>query len=79
MDAAGDAGFDNHYSPDGASADGRGLAALKVKGSYELYRVELLTGTARLVGAFPASRQVTDLTVGFRRDELQGIRLGLVF
>ena len=35
MDAAGDAGFD---SPDGASADGRGLAALKVKGSYRLYR-----------------------------------------
>ena len=38
MDAAGDAGFDIHYSPDGASADGRGLAALKVKGSYRLYR-----------------------------------------
>jgi hypothetical protein len=32
-----------------------------------------LTGKARLVGAFPASRQVTDLTAGFRRDFVCGI------
>jgi Domain of unknown function (DUF4394) len=76
VDAEGDAGFDIHYAPGGASADGRGLAALKVNGAWRMYEVELLTGRARLVGAFPASRQVTDLTAGFRRDELRGITLG---
>ena len=76
VEAGSDAGFDIHYTAGGASADGRGLAALKVNGRYRLYRVELLTGRARLVGAFPASRQVTDLTAGFRRDEIEGIMLG---
>jgi hypothetical protein len=38
-----------------AGAGGRELAALKVKGTSRLYRVELLTGKARLAGAFPAS------------------------
>jgi hypothetical protein len=47
-----------------------------VNGTYRLYQVELLTGKTRLVGAFPASRQVTDLTAGFRRDEIEGITLG---
>jgi hypothetical protein len=77
VDADGDAGFDIHYSPDGTTADGRGLAALKVTGTYRMYRVELLTGRTRLVGAFPASRQVTDLTAGFRKDELEGIFEGV--
>jgi hypothetical protein len=72
-DAGSDAGFDIHYTADGASADGRGLAALKVEGAYRMYRVELLTGQARLVGAFPAGQQVTDLTAGFRRDEFEGV------
>jgi hypothetical protein len=76
VEAGSDTGFDIHYSTGGATADGRGLAALKVKGSYRLYRVELLTGRARLVGAFPARRQVSDLTAGFRHDELEGIVLG---
>ena len=40
--------IDIHYSADGASADGRGLAALKISGSYRMYQVELLTGKARL-------------------------------
>jgi hypothetical protein len=75
-DAGSDAGFDIHYTDDGASADGHGLAALKVNGDYRMYRVELLTGRARLVGAFPASRQVTDLTAGFNRDELEGVLSG---
>jgi hypothetical protein len=70
VDADGDVGFDIHYS-----ADGRGPAALKISGSYRMYQVELLTGKARLVGAFPASRQVTDLTAGFRQDELEGVLL----
>jgi hypothetical protein len=76
VDAGSDAGFDIHYTADGASADGWGLAALKVNGAYRMYRVELLTGRARLVGAFPAHRQVTDLTAGFRRDELEGLFIG---
>jgi hypothetical protein len=75
VDAGSDVGFDIHYTQDGASAEGRGLAVLKVNGSYRLYQVELLTGRAPLVGAFPASRQVTDLTAGFRRDEIDGILL----
>jgi hypothetical protein len=75
VDADDDVGFDIHYSAGGASADGRGLAALKISGSYRMYQVELLTGKARLVGAFPASRQVTDLTAGFRQDELEGVLL----
>jgi Domain of unknown function (DUF4394) len=81
VDAGGDAGVDVHYAADGPGtdgrgADGRGLAALKVNGGYRLYRVGLLTGRARLVGPFPAHQQVTDLTAGFRKDELRGIRQG---
>jgi hypothetical protein len=75
--AGSDAGFDVHYTPNGASGStGRGLATLKVNGTWRLYAVELLTGKARLVGGFPAGQQVVDLTAGFRRDELQGILLG---
>ena len=68
--------FDIHYTA-GADrgADGWGLAARKSTAATG-DRVELLTGRARLVGAFPAHRQVTDLTAGFRRDELEGVSLG---
>jgi hypothetical protein len=59
-----------------AGAGGRGLAALKVKGTSRLYRVELLTGKARLAGAFPASRQVSDLTAGFQRERAQCLPVG---
>ena len=76
VEAGSDVGFDIHYSADGPGADGWGLAALKVNGTYRMYRLELLTGRARLVDAFPAHRQVTDLTAGFRRDELEGVLLG---
>jgi hypothetical protein len=71
VNAQGDAGFDIHYASQGAN--GQALAALNVNGTRNLYRVDLLTGKARRIGAFPANRQVTDLTAGFRRDELQGI------
>jgi hypothetical protein len=71
VNARGDAGFDIHYATQ--SAKGQGLAALQVNGSRKLYRIDLLSGRATRIGAFPANRQVTDLTAGFRRDEIDGI------
>ena len=64
VDAGSDAGFDiqNPTGHDGIS-NGRGLATLKVNGSYRLYEVDLLTGKAHRVGAFPGKRQVIDLTM----------------
>ncbi|MGH8824365.1 MAG: DUF4394 domain-containing protein [Jiangellaceae bacterium] len=64
VDAGSDAGFDIHNQPgpDGISSGGRGLAALMVDGAYALYEVDVLTGEAHRVGAFPAGRQVIDLT-----------------
>jgi hypothetical protein len=76
VDALGDAGLEIHYDESGGDTDGIGYAALDVDGTRELYRVDLLTGRADLVGGFPAAHQVSDLAAGFRRDELDGITLG---
>jgi Domain of unknown function (DUF4394) len=73
VDASGDAGLDVHYTRDGGGSGGIGLASLEVDGKRGLYEVDLLTGAARLVGRFPAELQVTDLTAGFRKDEIEGI------
>jgi Domain of unknown function (DUF4394) len=69
----GDAGFDIHYASQRKGAKGYGLAALQVNASRKLYRINLLSGQATRIGAFPANRQVTDLAAGFRKDELEGI------
>jgi hypothetical protein len=69
----GDAGFDIHYASQSRGAKGYGLASLQVNGSRKLYRINLLAGSASKIGAFPADRQVTDLTAGFRQDELEGV------
>jgi Domain of unknown function (DUF4394) len=73
LDASGDAGLDVHYTRDGGGSGGIGLASLEVDGKRGLYEVDLLTGAVRLVGRFPAELQVTDLTAGYRRNELRGI------
>ena len=70
----GDAGFDI-YSTRGNGVDAVGLATLEVNGARKLYRVDLFTGKARRIGAFPGSRQVTDLTAGFDRQDV-GIGFG---
>ena len=71
VNARGDAGFDIHYTSQGAKR--QGFAALQVNGSRKLYRIDLLSGRATRIGAFPDNRQVTDLTAGFRKDEIEGI------
>jgi hypothetical protein len=73
VDANRDSGFDIHYNAGGGTSNARGLAALQVDGKYGLYEVDLLTGRADFVGSFPAEHQVTDITAGFRRDEIDGI------
>jgi hypothetical protein len=58
----GDAGFDIRTTRSGKA---RGLATLEVNGNRKLYQVNLFTGSVSKIGAFPAKRQVTDLTAGF--------------
>jgi Domain of unknown function (DUF4394) len=69
----GDAGFDIHYASRSKGAYRYGLAALQVRGAQKLYRIDLLAGEADRIGAFPDNRQVTDLTAGFNRDDVEGI------
>ncbi|MFJ7128779.1 DUF4394 domain-containing protein [Streptomyces sp. NPDC098101] len=60
-DAGPSAGFDIYYkASDGTN---HGFAALNTGGKQRFYRVDLLTGRAALVGAFPASRQVVDIAL----------------
>lgn len=74
VDPATDAGFDIHSRtasrPDangpltpGPVISNKGFATLSVEGSYRLYRINLFTGAASQIGAFPAQTQVTDLAV----------------
>ncbi|MER7910431.1 DUF4394 domain-containing protein [Streptomyces sp. NPDC096068] len=61
VDAGPSAGFDIYYkASDGTN---HGFAALNTGGKQRFYRVDLLTGRAALVGAFPASRQVVDIAL----------------
>lgn len=60
VDAAPAAGFDI-YGPAGAAGQPMALATLQVGGGYGLYRIDLLTGRAELMG--PLSEQVTDISV----------------
>ena len=39
------------------------FASLKVDGKYRLYRIDLLTGRAGNLGAFPNRTQVTDIAI----------------
>jgi hypothetical protein len=57
VDAGTDAGFDI------AGKSNAAFATLSVGGSYRLYSVSLLSGTATSKGAFPSSVQVSDLAI----------------
>ncbi|MGW6260971.1 DUF4394 domain-containing protein [Streptomyces sp. NPDC055085] len=55
------AGFDIHYNP--TTGANHGYAAIGTGGTYRLYSVNLLNGTATDQGAFPKKYQVTDLAL----------------
>ncbi|MFJ7057409.1 DUF4394 domain-containing protein, partial [Streptomyces microflavus] len=61
VNAGPDAGFDIYFSP--KHGTNRGFAALNTADAARLYEVDVLTGAARDLGAFPERRQVTDLAL----------------
>ncbi|MGW6536492.1 DUF4394 domain-containing protein [Streptomyces sp. NPDC055051] len=61
VDAALDAGFDIHHDP--AAGTNHGFATLRSGASHRLYAVDVLTGKATGLGAFPSRLQVTDLAL----------------
>ncbi|MET9093740.1 DUF4394 domain-containing protein [Streptomyces cyaneofuscatus] len=61
VNAGSDAGFDIYFSP--KYGTNQGFAALNTAGAARLYAVDVLTGAARDLGAFPQRRQVTDLAL----------------
>ncbi|MGW5782004.1 DUF4394 domain-containing protein [Streptomyces sp. NPDC003863] len=61
VDAGPDAGFDIYF--DAEKGTNHGFAALTTNGASHLYRVDLLTGRTGDLGAFPKSRQITDLAL----------------
>ncbi|MFB6888931.1 DUF4394 domain-containing protein [Kitasatospora sp. NPDC056327] len=66
VDAAPDAGFDIYYSARNGS--NHGYAALDAAGARSLYHVDVLTGRATAIGAFPATSRVTDLALPLDQD-----------
>ncbi|MFD3873181.1 DUF4394 domain-containing protein [Streptomyces sp. NPDC058623] len=56
-----DAGFDIYFSP--KHGTNHGFAALNTGGAFRLYGIDVLTGAARDMGAFPRQQQVTDLAL----------------
>lgn len=64
VDASGDAGFDIYSTlSKGASVGNAAFATLKVEGRYRLFRIDLLTGRAANLGAFPQRTQVSDIAI----------------
>ncbi|MFK0222343.1 DUF4394 domain-containing protein [Streptomyces vinaceus] len=61
VNAGPDAGFDIYFAP--KQGTNQGFAALNTGGASRLYGINLLTGAARDMGAFPKDRQVTDLAL----------------
>ncbi|EDY47370.1 conserved hypothetical protein [Streptomyces clavuligerus] len=60
-DAGPDAGFDIYYHP--ATGTNHGFAAIGTGAAHRLYAIDVLTGKATDKGAFPKSRQVTDIAL----------------
>ncbi|MGW3561017.1 DUF4394 domain-containing protein, partial [Streptomyces sp. NPDC000963] len=61
VNAGPSAGFDIYYkASDGTN---HGFAALNTDNKQRFYEVDLLTGKATLVGAFPTARQVVDIAL----------------
>ncbi|MFD4238869.1 DUF4394 domain-containing protein [Streptomyces sp. NPDC058542] len=61
VNAGPNAGFDIYFSH--RARTNHGFAALSVNGSYRFYEVNVLTGQAEVVGAFPKNHQVTDVAL----------------
>ncbi|MEV6477526.1 DUF4394 domain-containing protein [Streptomyces sp. NPDC051657] len=61
VNAGPNAGFDIYFSH--RARTNHGFAALSVNGSYRFYEVNVLTGQAEVVGAFPRNHQVTDVAL----------------
>ncbi|WP_406246621.1 DUF4394 domain-containing protein [Streptomyces anulatus] len=55
------AGFDIYFSR--RARTNQGFAALSVNGAYRFYEVNVLTGQAEGIGAFPRNHQVTDVAL----------------
>ncbi|MFJ4871417.1 DUF4394 domain-containing protein [Streptomyces sp. NPDC088757] len=61
VNAGPSAGFDIYYkTPDRTN---HGFAALNTDNKQRFYKVDLLTGKATLIGAFPTARQVVDIAL----------------
>ncbi|MFD3531689.1 DUF4394 domain-containing protein [Streptomyces sp. NPDC058664] len=61
VNAGPSAGFDIYYKA--SHGTNHGFAALSNGGKQRFYKVDVLTGRATLVGAFPAGRQVVDVAL----------------
>ncbi|MFJ7063551.1 DUF4394 domain-containing protein [Streptomyces griseobrunneus] len=61
VNAGPNAGFDIYFSH--RARTNQGFAALSVNGAYRFYEVNVLTGQAEGVGAFPKNHQVTDVAL----------------
>ncbi|MFE9846749.1 DUF4394 domain-containing protein [Streptomyces goshikiensis] len=61
VNAAPDAGFDIYYSP--KAGTNKGFATIDAGRGYGLYEINVLTGKATGLGAFPARQQVTDIAL----------------
>ncbi|MFE0674855.1 DUF4394 domain-containing protein [Streptomyces sp. NPDC058867] len=61
VNAGPSAGFDIYYRP--SDGTNHGFAALTTAGKQQFYKVDVLTGRARLVGGFPANRPVVDVAL----------------
>ncbi|MBT2901255.1 DUF4394 domain-containing protein [Streptomyces sp. McG3] len=61
VNAGPNAGFDIYFSH--RARTNQGFAALSVNGAYRFYEVNVLTGQAEVVGAFPKNHQVTDVAL----------------
>ncbi|MFI0446370.1 DUF4394 domain-containing protein [Actinomadura sp. 6N118] len=61
VDSGPNTGFDVYYSA--ANGTNTGYAALQLGSEYRFYRINLLTGRAIPVGAFPGQRQVVDVAL----------------
>ncbi|MFE3379467.1 DUF4394 domain-containing protein [Streptomyces anulatus] len=61
VNAGPNAGFDIYFSH--RARTNQGFAALSVNGAYRFYEVNVLTGQAEGIGAFPRNHQVTDVAL----------------
>jgi len=61
VNAGPNAGFDIYFSH--RARTNHGFAALSVNGAYRFYEVNVLTGQAESIGAFPRNHQVTDVAL----------------